>query len=126
MIYPEQYKHPLWQKKRLEILEAADWKCEFCLSKDDTLHAHHISYRREADVWDYPLSNFLSLCENCHKFIHSLNKKQQKYFYHMRFTAQYNTERNSRDNSPITAEEGKNLFAAMRKSVGYGPQGDKK
>jgi len=48
------YKHPLWQKKRLEIMQLAGFKCERCRSSDDTLNVHHAYYERGKKPWEYP------------------------------------------------------------------------
>jgi hypothetical protein len=39
--YYDLLKHPEWQKKRLKVLEAAEFECATCGSKDKTLHVHH-------------------------------------------------------------------------------------
>ena len=68
--YKKQYLDPRWQKKRLEILEKANWQCEICGNKDKTLHVHHKSYISGRDVWDYPDEDLMCLCEDCHKKEH--------------------------------------------------------
>lgn len=30
MTYTEQLQHPNWQRKRLEVMEAAEFSCELC------------------------------------------------------------------------------------------------
>lgn len=62
----EAYKHPLWQKKRLEIMEDANFECEECGSKDTTLNVHHRHYRKGAKPWEYSSNELQCLCENCH------------------------------------------------------------
>ena len=75
MSYAEQLKHPNWQRKRLEVLEHHDFSCRACSSKDKTLHVHHKQYAKGRMAWDYELSNFEALCEDCHKEIH--DKKER-------------------------------------------------
>lgn len=70
MTYGEQLKHPNWQRKRLEVLEAYGFKCGACGADDKTLHVHHKQYIKGRQAWDYPLENFESLCEECHKEAH--------------------------------------------------------
>lgn len=65
--YYELLKHPKWQKKRLKIMEEADFECQNCGSKDDTLHVHHLYYEKDKAPWDYPEGALQCLCENCHK-----------------------------------------------------------
>ena len=51
--YRRKLQHPKWQKRRLECLNAAEWTCEVCMEKDDTLHVHHLDYVGE-NPWDAP------------------------------------------------------------------------
>lgn len=67
MTYAEKLKDPRWQKKRLEILNRADWACEVCCANDKTLHVHHVYYEYGKDPWDYTSDTLMSLCEDCHK-----------------------------------------------------------
>lgn len=69
--YYEQLKHPKWQKMRLEVLEAAGWKCSSCACTDKTLHVHHKQYIKGRAAWDYDMSNFEALCETCHADAHN-------------------------------------------------------
>lgn len=70
LTYGEQLKHPLWQKMRLQVLEAAGWQCQACQSDDAMLHVHHKQYIKGRMAWDYAIDNFESLCEKCHKETH--------------------------------------------------------
>lgn len=67
--YSEKLKDPRWQKKRLSVLNKSKFKCELCNDKNETLHVHHLSYEKNKEPWDYPLSNFKCLCSTCHEFI---------------------------------------------------------
>jgi len=64
--YSEKLRDPRWQRKRLEVFQSADFKCEVCGSGDKTLHAHHRYYEKGKEPWDYPLAVFKCLCEDCH------------------------------------------------------------
>jgi hypothetical protein len=66
MTYSEKLKDPRWQKKRLEIMHAADFQCEECGSKEKTLHIHHRRYIKGREPWDYEDCDLLCLCEDCH------------------------------------------------------------
>ncbi len=68
--YGEQLKHPLWQRKRLEVFEKFNFTCFACDGKEKTLHAHHKSYIKGRQAWDYEVDNFEALCEDCHKETH--------------------------------------------------------
>lgn len=64
--YAEKLKDPRWQKKRLEVLKRADWKCEECGDDSRTLHVHHGYYARGRDPWEYEDDSLHCLCESCH------------------------------------------------------------
>lgn len=68
--YSEQLKHPNWQRKRLQVLEAHDFTCLECRSKEKTLHVHHKQYLKGRMAWEYDDENFEALCEDCHKEMH--------------------------------------------------------
>lgn len=71
MDFFEQYKHPLWQKKRLEVLQAADFLCERCCDAESPLHVHHKRYVKGRKVWDYDKSELVVLCDTCHETAHA-------------------------------------------------------
>jgi len=70
MTYAEKLKDPRWQKKRLDIMNRDDWKCNGCNRKDITLHVHHKEYINGRKPWEYDDDNFMTLCESCHGIIH--------------------------------------------------------
>lgn len=72
--YIEKLRHPKWQKKRLQILDRDGFKCTECGDTEATLNVHHLSYDYGKDPWDYPDENMKTLCENCHEYLHSLEK----------------------------------------------------
>lgn len=65
--YQEQLRDPRWQKKRLEILNRAEFKCEDCGDDKITLEVHHVTYEKGRLAWEYPNENFKALCEKHHK-----------------------------------------------------------
>ncbi len=67
MTYAEQLKHPNWQRRRLEILQRAEFRCESCADADTTLHVHHKIYRKGSKAWEYSDSELEALCERCHE-----------------------------------------------------------
>ena len=68
--YYKLLKHPEWQKKRLEVMARAGWKCENCEENSETLNVHHAYYIAGRKPWEYPDWCFSSLCEECHKNSH--------------------------------------------------------
>lgn len=75
MTYAEKLKDPRWQKKRLKVLEYAQWRCQICGSKSKTLHVHHSYYLRGKEPWQYPDGSLISVCNDCHDKIHPEKKK---------------------------------------------------
>jgi len=65
--YYEKLKDPRWQKKRLEVMKAASFKCQVCGAEDKTLNVHHGYYSRSLEPWEYPDNTLWCLCEECHK-----------------------------------------------------------
>lgn len=78
--YEQKLKHPKWQKKRLEVLERADWKCQVCGDKEETLHVHHLVYSK-GEPWDAPMETLECLCGTCHE-----NREQFNDFFDCRTT----------------------------------------
>ena len=66
MKYSEKLKDPRWQKKRLEIFERDDWKCQSCGNTKLTLHVHHKKYLEKAEPWEYPDELLITYCKSCH------------------------------------------------------------
>lgn len=90
MSYTEQLRSPLWQKKRLEIMQRDNFTCHRCLSKDKTLNVHHVTYAKNKKAWEYSDSNYITFCEDCHKLEHSINEYFDVSF--IRFTDKCVTE----------------------------------
>lgn len=67
--YKKLLRDPRWQKRRLEVLNAANWKCEDagCQRNDSLLEVHHCYYIWGRDPWDYPRDCFIALCGGCHE-----------------------------------------------------------
>ena len=78
MTYSEQLRHPNWQRKRLEVLSDANFECEDCGSKDNTLHVHHRQYFKGRLAWEYERHELAVLCEECHEMAHSVDDRLKK------------------------------------------------
>jgi hypothetical protein len=77
MTYSQKLRDPRWQKVRLKVLDRDGWKCRDarCKSPAETpLMVHHLRYVAGRDPWDYPLTNFKTLCEQCHEKFHAIRK----------------------------------------------------
>lgn len=66
----DQYKHPQWQRVRLQVMQLAGFKCQMCGADDETLNVHHKTYIKGRLIWEYELDNFESLCNCCHEDAH--------------------------------------------------------
>lgn len=65
--YKELLLDPRWQKKRLDILNRDEWRCKACGETKKTLHVHHFKYQSGKLPWEYPDTNFITLCCDCHE-----------------------------------------------------------
>lgn len=65
--YVELLRDPRWQRRRLEVLNRAEFACESCGDATQTLHVHHKIYRKGALPWDYADQDLVALCETCHE-----------------------------------------------------------
>ena len=70
--YSELLKDPRWQKRRLEALQAAGFRCQKCPASDKTLHVHHLFYVPGRMPWEYELEDLLVVCDDCHAKGHDL------------------------------------------------------
>lgn len=74
----DSYKHPLWQRKRLEILSRDKWACVACGDADSTLHVHHAIY--DGEPWEVRDEWLQTLCESCHEDL-GIHPKAGVYWY---------------------------------------------
>jgi 5-methylcytosine-specific restriction endonuclease McrA len=65
--YWEKLRDPRWQKRRLEVMQRAGFKCETCHDDSTTLNVHHKIYRKGAEPWEYADSELMCICEPCHE-----------------------------------------------------------
>jgi hypothetical protein len=77
--YSDYWKDPRWQKKRLEIFERDEWKCQECQSTTETLCVHHKKYTAPVP-WEQPDEDLITLCEGCHE-LEEATKKENPAIY---------------------------------------------
>jgi hypothetical protein len=65
--YQEQLRDPRWQRRRLEIFQDANFKCEDCANGHEELNVHHSAYLKDIPAWDHPKELLHCLCRSCHK-----------------------------------------------------------
>lgn len=70
--YQKKLRLPLWQKKRLEVLERYRYCCVHCYDTETELHVNHKYYQKGKDPWDYPDDCFVTVCKYCHKSLELL------------------------------------------------------
>ena len=92
--YSKALADPRWQKKRLEKMQAAEWKCEICGDDTEELHIHHLSYRKSfsgdfVDPWEYQLNELKCLCKTCHTIWHLDLRKVRAHCERVAVTTQY-------------------------------------
>jgi len=72
--YEDKLKHPLWQKKRLEIMKRDGFQCKKCGDTESPLHVHHLKYIDGNDPWEYLNKHLVTLCEDCYEEIEDAKK----------------------------------------------------
>ena len=75
--YSQKLRDPRWQKRRLEILNRDDFRCQVCGAEDQTLHVHHRRY--QSDPWESPDEDLETLCETCHSRINDIPPHSLKF-----------------------------------------------
>ncbi len=90
------YRHPLWQKKRLEVMRAAGFACVHCGSREDTLNVHHISYVKGRDPWEYDEHELMCLCEGCHERVTDMEDRLKGALHEFKVAA-YNSYHSSEE-----------------------------
>lgn len=81
MNYSEKLRDPRWQRKRLEVFEAARFRCQHCFDSTSTLHAHHTVYIKGREPWEYVEPGLvICLCDKCHKNWHTFKNLLDIYF----------------------------------------------
>lgn len=69
--YRDRLRHPKWQRRRLERMQAAEWRCESCGVDDQELHVHHLFYGAGREPWEYEDDELWVLCARCHGVEHA-------------------------------------------------------
>jgi hypothetical protein len=78
--YSEKLKDPRWQRKRLEVLQRANFECMDCCAGDITLQVHHLYYVSGREPWEYPDFALRCLCSICHGNHHRTKKSEHLDF----------------------------------------------
>jgi 5-methylcytosine-specific restriction endonuclease McrA len=65
--YWQKLQDPRWQRKRLEVMERANFSCQGCGATDKKLNVHHGYYERGLEPWEYDLATLWCMCDECHE-----------------------------------------------------------
>ncbi len=67
------YSHPKWLTLREVVLRRDGYRCLICGSMDN-LSVHHLYYKKDCEIWDYPTIALITLCKGCHSDFHENHK----------------------------------------------------
>jgi 5-methylcytosine-specific restriction endonuclease McrA len=70
MSYSDDLTSPLWQKKRLEIMQRDSWRCQMCGTDKNSLTVHHLYYEAGKKPHEYDNDVLITLCKDCHRATH--------------------------------------------------------
>jgi len=73
--YSEKLKDPRWQKRRLEIMERAKFRCELCTHDKNMLQIHHKFYQTGKEPWEYGSDALICVCEDCHDIVSKVERE---------------------------------------------------
>lgn len=65
----EQYQHPHWHRKELDILRRDRWKCTCCGETNKLLHVYAIYYETDLHIWGYDDEALKTVCDDCMKIL---------------------------------------------------------
>ena len=72
--YSEKLTDPMWQKKRLEIMQRDEFQCQFCGDDKSELNVHHKRYIDGKLPHEYENEDLITYCKDCHTVIHYVEK----------------------------------------------------
>jgi hypothetical protein len=92
MTYSDLLKDPIWQRRRLEILQRDDYTCQKCKNQRKQLHIHHRHYINGRKPWDYPDGLLVTLCISCHKEEEACATDAKSVFETLHMLGMFNTD----------------------------------
>lgn len=78
--YQEYLKSAVWDKKRKAVLKRANYTCEGCGEKNNSLEVHHLTYERKGMEL---LTDLVAYCSICHQFAHGNTNTDTIVDWHM-------------------------------------------
>lgn len=79
--YSDLLKDPRWQKRRLQIMQRDDFKCQLCGDDKKTLNVHHLHYK--GMPWEALDKHLITLCESCHRIEEGVEVNVLKVLKHV-------------------------------------------
>ena len=70
--YDDQLHMKEWHEFMELVLKQKGYRCEIC-GDYKNLQIHHKKYARGHYAWEYPISNMMVLCKDCHKALHGIH-----------------------------------------------------
>ena len=65
-----------YREWRTSIYKRDNYTCQRCFSFGGKLNAHHILYFKKFPIFRFDIDNGITLCKNCHKYIHKIQSKR--------------------------------------------------
>ena len=78
MTYSQKLNDPRWLAVREQVLVRDGRRCANDPRHRMPLEVHHRQYARGREPWEYPLSNFVTLCRDCHVAEHGRHLVAQR------------------------------------------------
>jgi len=75
-------KGSTYRNWRKDVFKRDDFTCQMCEQVGGKLHAHHIKSWIKHPKLRFDVTNGLTLCEKCHKNLHSLYSRINRGAYH--------------------------------------------
>jgi len=70
--YSQQLRQPEWRRLRERVLRRDGYRCRRC-GATGRLEVHHRYYLRGHMAWQYPMRALVTLCRDCHEWVHGRN-----------------------------------------------------
>lgn len=68
----KQYRNTNWFSFAEKIKQRDNYKCVKCGRSNIVLQVHHLQYKTDLNIWEYPMSDCVTLCKYCHAVEHNI------------------------------------------------------
>jgi len=66
------------KKFRMKCMIRDEYACQYCHTKGGMLNVHHIKSFAEYPEYRFDVDNGITLCEQCHRWVHSIEPRNQQ------------------------------------------------